>query len=195
MHGHFHTLFLNYLVLWRPLGYILAFFGMIFEGDGTLFTVFFLTREGFFDIGDMTMIVFVATFFGDTLWYWIGRKYIASFPRIQRWVDRFAKPFDHHLKENPTRTLLLTKFVYGAHHAVLVRAGMFRMDFKKFLRSDLVSIFVWVAVVGGFGYFSSVSLAHEKHYLRYAEVALLIALILFFAMEHSIKKFSQKEMR
>jgi membrane-associated protein len=192
---HFQSLFLSYLVIWKPLGYILAFFGMVFEGDGVLFTVAFLTAEGFFDVGDMLVVVVLSVIFGDTLWYWIGRKYIASWPRVVGWVDRFAKPFDRHLLERPTRTLLLTKFVYGAHHAVLIRAGMFKMDFRKFIKSDLLSIAVWVAVIGGLGYFSSFSLAYEKKYLRYAEIALLIALVLFFVIEHYIKKFSQKELQ
>lgn len=191
---HFQSLFLSYLTIWNPLGYILAFFGMVFEGDGVLFTLAFLTAEGFFDVWGMLAVVFCSVIFGDTLWYWIGRKYIASFPRVVAWVDRFAKPFDRHLLDRPTRTLLLTKFVYGAHHAVLIRAGMFKMDFKKFMKSDLLSIVVWIAVIGGLGYFSSFSLAYEKKYLRYAEIALLLALILFFVAEHYIKKFSQKEL-
>lgn len=192
---HLHSLFLSYLTVWKPLGYILAFFGMVFEGDGALFTLAFLTAEGFFDVCDMLIVVFLSVLFGDTLWYWIGRKYIASFPRIAGWVDRFAKSFDRHLLERPTRTLLLTKFVYGAHHAVLVRAGMSKMDFRKFIKSDLISIVVWIGVIGSLGYFSSVSLAYEKKYLRYAEISLLIALVLFFTAEHYIKKLSQKELR
>jgi membrane-associated protein len=191
---HLQSLFLYYLAIWKPLGYILASLGMIFEGDGVLFTAAFLTAEGFFDVGDMLIIVLFSVVFGDTLWYWFGRKYIASFPRVAGWVDRFAKSFDRHLAERPTRTLLFTKFVYGAHHAVLIRAGMSKMDFRKFIKSDLISIFVWVAVIGGLGYFSSISLAYEKKYLRYAEISLLIALVLFFVAEHYIKKFSQKEL-
>jgi membrane protein DedA with SNARE-associated domain len=182
-------------VVWKPLGYILVFFGMVFEGDGVLFTAAFLTAEGFFDKGDMLITVFLSVIFGDMLWYWVGRRYISSFPRITGWVNRFAGPFDRHLTESPTRTLLLTKFAYGAHHAVLIRAGMSKMDFKKFIKSDLISIFVWVAIIGGLGYFSSVSLSYEKKYLRYAEIALLIALVLFFTAEHYIKKFSQKELQ
>lgn len=192
---HLQSLFLDYLILWQPLGYILAFFGMVFEGDGSLFAIAFLTAEGFFDAGDMLIVVFLSVIFGDTLWYFVGRNYIASFPRVTAWINRFAKPFDQHLSERPTRTLLLTKFVYGAHHAVLIRAGMSKMDFRKFIKSDLISIVVWVAVIGGLGYFSSISLSYEKKYLRYAEISLLIALILFFIVEHYIKKFSQKELQ
>lgn len=191
---HLQSLFLSYLTIWKPLGYILAFFGMVFEGDGSLFTLAFLTAEGFFDVGDMLIVVFLSVVFGDSLWYWIGRKYIISFPRVTAWVNRFAKSFDRHLLERPTRTLLLTKFVYGAHHAVLIRAGMSKMDFRKFIKSDLIAVVVWIAVIGGLGYFSSVSLAYEKKYLRYAEISLLIGLVLFFTAEHFIKKISQKEL-
>ncbi|MBI2120422.1 MAG: hypothetical protein HYT94_02240 [Parcubacteria group bacterium] len=55
---HFQSLFLYYLTVWKPLGYVLASLGMVFEGDGVLFTVAFLTSEGFFDPGDMLLVVF-----------------------------------------------------------------------------------------------------------------------------------------
>lgn len=192
---HLQSLFLFYLTAWQPLGYIFAFFGMIFEGDGSLFTLAFLTAEGFFDASDMLIVVFLSVIFGDMLWYWVGRKYITSFSRIAKWVDHFAKPFDRHLAERPIRTLLLTKFAYGAHHAVIIRAGMSQMNFKKFIKSDLLSVIVWIVVIGGLGYFSSISLSYEKKYLRYAEISLFIALILFFTTEHYMKKLSQRELQ
>ena len=92
-----HSLFLFYLTLWRPLGYSLVALGVAFEGDGMLFTSAFLTAEGFFDVGDMMIIIFLSVILGDTIWFLIGRNYIRRFPRLVRLVNKFAKPFDRHL--------------------------------------------------------------------------------------------------
>jgi membrane protein DedA with SNARE-associated domain len=189
-----HSIFLSYLTLWRPLGYTLTFFGMMFEGDATLFTVAFLTSEGFFDIGDMTVIATASVIIGDILWYFLGRNYISKFPKIRAWADRFAKPVDEHLMDRPFRTLLLTKFAYGTHHATLVRAGMFQMNFRKFIKNDLMAIAIWFPAVWCLGYFGSVSLVYIRRSLRFAEVSLLLGLILFFVVEHFIRKRVRKDL-
>lgn len=192
---HLHSFFLYYLTLWRPLGYTLTFIGLMFEGDVTLFTVSFLTREGFFDVGDILIVVLLSVFIGDIVWYWLGKNVIKKFPRIHHLVDRLARPFEKHLIDRPTKTLLLTKFTYGVHHAVLLRSGMLKMDFKQFLKSDILAILIWVAVIGGLGFFSSLSLEFLRKYLRFAEVSLLLALILFFGLEHIFKLLSEKKLK
>ena len=185
-----HSLFLFYLTLWRPLGYSLVALGVAFEGDGMLFTSAFLTAEGFFDVGDMMIIIFLSVILGDTIWFLIGRNYIRRFPRLVRLVNKFAKPFDRHLSENPTRTLIFTKFLYGANHAMLLRAGMSEISYKKFIKADLVSIPIWITVVGGLGFFSAHTLHSARHYLKFAEISLALALIGFFVLEYFLHKIS-----
>jgi len=189
-----HSLFLSYLLLWKPLGYTLTFLGMVVEGDAMLFTVAFLTSSGFFDTGDMLAIASIGVFVGDILWYFLGKKYIPKYPKIKHWVDRFAKPVDRHLMDRPFRTILLTKFIYGVHHAVLMRAGMFEMDFRKFIKTDLLAIAVWFPFIWSLGFFGSVSLIYMRKSLRFAEVSLLVALLLFFLIEHLVKKSVEKSL-
>jgi membrane-associated protein len=189
-----HSLFLFYLTVWRPLGYVLVAFGMVFEGDGMLFTSAFLTAEGFFDIGDILIVIFISVLLGDSMWYWIGKKYAMRFPRFVNVVNKFAKPFDRQMTRNPTRTLIVTKFLYGAHHAVLIRSGMLNLGFKKFIKGDLIAIPVWVSVVGGLGFFSERTLLPARQYLKFAEISLLLGLIAFFALEYFLHRLSVREM-
>ncbi len=189
-----HSLFLSYLLLWKPLGYALIFLGMIIEGEAILFTVAFLTSIGFFDIGDTLFFSFSGLIIGDILWYFLGKNYISKYPKIKDWVDRFAKPVDRHLLDRPFRTILLTKFVYGVHHAVLMRAGMFEMNFRKFLKNDLLAITIWFPVIWCLGYFGSIPIIHSKKSLRFAEVVLIAGLIIFFSVEHLIKKSVEKKL-
>jgi membrane protein DedA with SNARE-associated domain len=183
-----HSLFLSSLTYWKPLGYALTFFAMMIEGDATLFAVAFLTSVGFFSLGDMLIITTSGVIIGDMLWYFLGKNYISKYPKIKAWADRFGKPVDRHLMDRPFKTLFFTKFAYGAHHAVLARAGMFQMDFRKFVRNDLMATSIWFSVIWCLGYFGSVSLTYIRRYLRFAEVSLLFALVFFFVVEHLIKK-------
>jgi membrane protein DedA with SNARE-associated domain len=166
----------------------------MFEGDATLFSAAFLTREGFFDIGNMLIIAVTSVIIGDTLWYFLGRNYISKFPKIKSWADRFAKPIDRHLMDKPFRTFLLTKFTYGAHHATLIRAGMFRMNFRTFIKNDLMAAALWFPAIWCLGYFGSVSLAYIRRSLRFAEVSLLLGLVLFFVVRRLLKKEVEREL-
>ncbi len=192
---HLHSFFLYYLTAWRPLGYTLTFIGLMFEGDVTLFTVSFLTREGFFDVEDMLVVVLLSVFIGDVLWYQLGKHVIPKFPKVVRVVERLAQPFDKHLFDRPARTLLMTKFTYGVHHAVLIRAGMFQMDFRRFVKNDILAILIWVGVIGGLGLFSSLSLEYMRKYVRFVEVSLLVGLLSFFVFERILRFVSQKELQ
>ncbi len=189
-----HSLFISSLLFWKPLGYTVTFFALMIEGDATLFAVAFLTSEGFFDIGDMLMIAVSAVVIGDILWYFLGRNAVSKFPKMKAWADNFAKPVDRHLLDRPFQTLLLTKFTYGAHHAVLLRAGMFHMNFRKFLKNDILAVGIWFPIIWSLGYFSSISLVFIRRSLRFAEVSLLIGLVLFFGIRYLLRKRVQKDL-
>lgn len=186
----------SWLLWWRPLGYILVFAGMLLEGDAVLFTVAFLTRQGFFDIGDMAITVLVGVLVGDMGWYQLGIwvQHSESFAFIRRWLERVTGRFDRHLMENPLRTLFLSKFAYGLHHPILIRAGAIGISARRFLRSDVLASLAWVMIVGGLGYASSASSLILRHRLRFIERTFLVSLIAFFLFEWIIGHNSKKRL-
>lgn len=183
------SLFIHYLTLSRPIGYVFVFIGMIIEGDVLLFIAAFFTHQGIFDIGDMLVAVLAGTIVGDTLWYVLGFQLNNSFLFLKRWIDRIARPFDKQLRSRPFRTIFISKFIYGIHHALLVRAGSLKLPFKKFALVDLAAIVLWVATVGGLGYVSGSSFVFLKHYLRFAEFGLALGLVVLFILSHIIKSY------
>lgn len=184
----------HYLLLWRPLGYILVFIGMIFEGDVFLFTAAFLTHQGFFDARVMFLASFSGVFFGDMFWYLIGVRFNGSSHFLNRWVHKLTKPFDKHLLENPLRAIFFSKFAYGIHHALLIRAGALGIKIRDFLKADIPATLIWMSIVGGLGYVSSASFGTMKHYLRFTEFVFFSALIILFVLEYTARKISKKKL-
>lgn len=184
--------FLYYLTYWQPLGYAIAFFGMIFEGDVVLFAVAFLTSQRIFSLPLMLITVFAGVIVGDTLWYWLGVRLRNHDNRFIRFLERMARPFDEQLQQKFFRTLLLTKFMYGIHHTILIRAGMLGLRLKKFVERDIQASIIWVGIVWGLGYGASASLSRAEHYLRFAELALLFAFIGFVFLESILRFILQK---
>lgn len=184
----------HFLSLWRPLGYVLLFIGMVFEGDIIFFTAAFLTHQGFFDLGNMLVIALSGAFIGDWLWYMLGLK-LSRFSWVRKLSERIASPFDTHIAERPFRTLFLSKFTYGIGHLLLTRAGLLGISPKKFLEADVLAVLSWAAVVGGLGYLGSASFVLIHRYLRILGFGILIAWILFFiAGERILSYFLRKRL-
>lgn len=188
------SLITHYLLVWEPLGYILVFIGMIFEGEAVLFSAAFLTQQGLFN----PIIIFIAALWGallgDDLWYSLGRKLKNPPAIINKWAEKVAKPFDKHLAAKPLRTILLSKFIYGIAHAIFFRAGILKLRWIEIEKYDILATLSWMIIIAVLGYSFSASLIYLKHYLRYAEIALLLGLIIFLTLGHFISKQSKKKL-
>lgn len=178
-------LVVHFLSLWRPLGYVLLFIGMIFEGDIIFFTAAFLTHQGFFDLGTMLAVAFSSAFIGDWLWYILGLK-LSRFSWVRKLSERIASPFDTHLAERPFRTLFISKFTYGIGHLLLTRAGLLKLSPKKFLEADILAVLAWALIVGGLGYLGSASFVLVHRYLRLVGFLLLLGWVVFFVVGERI---------
>lgn len=185
---------IQYLIIWQPLGYILTFLGMIFEGETVLFIAAFLTHLGIFNPYILFLIAFWGVILGDNLWFSLGKKMRNSSTLLNKWSGKIAQPFDEHLLNKPLRTIFIAKFTLGIGHAIFFRAGALKMKWAKIEQYDILATLFWMVIIGSIGYFSSASLSYLKQYLRYGEVALLIGLILFLALQHFIAKQSQKKL-
>ncbi len=195
---HWHSLLmstlLSYFVAWRPLGYTLTFIGMFVEGDAMLFLTAFLTHQGFFDFGDMLFTVVSGVLIGDSAWYWIGYRLDGSKSRLARWAAKVAAPFDEHIKKRPFHTILISKFTYGFHHAILLRAGALRLPFKRYFWIDVIASAVWLLAIGILAYVFSGSYVFLRRYVRYGEIALLFLIVLFVLADHAIAKYYKKKL-
>lgn len=186
------SFFLHFLSSSLPLAYIVIFLGMVFEGDILLFTVAFLAQQGVFNPFQLVIVVLAGVLAGDYGWYLVGVRIVPKFSRLARWVEHIAQPIDQHLTNRQLRTITISKFAYSIHHPILMRAGILRLDAKKLMQNDVVASFVWIAVVGGLGYFSSLSVGLFRHYIKYAEIGLLIGLVLFLAISYLGARYARK---
>lgn len=182
------------LTWWAPVGYLIVFIGMIFEGDLLLFTAGFLTHREFFDPLLILLVIFGGVCLGDALWFWLGKNMGTRLPRLMKWVERATRPFDDHLVNRPRRTILLSKFTYGLNHAMIVRAGNLGTSWHEFLKDDIVASFLWIVIVGGAGFLSSASYGAFRQYLKSIELAFLLGILIFFAVWHFVTFISRRNL-
>lgn len=180
------SFFLHYLTVSPPLGYLLLFIGMLFEGDALLFVTGFLAYHGYFSVSKAFPVVLLGAILGNVIWYQFGKKLVKSDGKIKKWVSKIASPFDKQFGTHLTRTMFLAKFLYGLHRAIIIRIGMLNVPWKKFISSEILATGVWVVAVGGLAYLAGSSIDLIKHYIRFAETGILLGLFLFWGIRKTI---------
>ena len=187
------TIFLHYIMDLGWVVYVFLFVGMFFEGDAILFTAFYLARLGYFNVGILVLISAVGVIVGDLIWYKLGEHLEKRSAFFRKLAAKITKSLDRRLSTKPLSTIFITKFTYGIHHGILLRAGAIRIPFKKYFAIVSFAGISWIAVIGSLAYFSSLSIELLKHYIKYGEISLLIGIIIFFVVMHLLSKVGKKE--
>ncbi len=181
------TILLSYLVSWKLSAYLGAFALMMVEGDAVIFVSAFLTKHGFFYLPYIAPLLLIGALTGDFLWYSLG-KFIGRYPNgiPSRIISKITKRFDDGILNRTDTLLVATKFIYGTNRITLIRSGMLNVPIRKFFKANLKAVIIWIFIVGGIAYATSVWIPHLKHYFRYAEIGLALGLLIFLVVERLI---------
>lgn len=177
----------------QTLGYALVLLLLTIESQTVLFAAAFLVRLGVFKIYWIIAIALLGVIGTDYFWYFIGRHFHGRSSFFRRWSEKLGKPMDIHLEQRPNHTLAVAKFTFGLHTPVMLRAGSLKMPIKKFIKGDVLSSFLWITIVFSLGYGSGATLTLLKHYFRYAEIGLAVALIIFVLTMYFVGRRLRKE--
>ena len=187
-----NSILFHFLTSHQYFGYVIVFLGMVIEGDFLLFMTAFLAHSGFFNPPTVFLLAYIGVIVGDISWYYLGVK-AQKYPFVHKLLGKITLKTDRHLENRTFRTLLISKFVYGFHHTILMRAGSLGLPLRKYIKSDVVASFVWLSIIWILGSASSASFFLVKRYVHLFEIGLLIALILFFLIEHYLISGKLKE--
>ncbi len=188
-----HSFALTHLAWISSWGYLIAFFGMIIEGDASIFLFGFLTQLRFFNPFLIYFALVAGAVLGDAVWYWLGSHFHRLPSFVNRWVERVAPPFDTHLKNRTFHTLAISKFTYGLHHVFLVRAGMLKLPLRHVLKVDFLASLLWILIVGSLGYFSGASFIYVKHLVKFVEVLFVLGIVGFLVLAHYVGNYYKKK--
>ncbi len=171
--------------------YLSLFLGMFFEATLTLLTACFLVSQGTLSFAPAFFAVLSGAYLEELLWYWIGLN-INRFKKISRFTNNAVGILDRHFFEKLFRTLMVSKFVYGLHRAILARAGMLKVPFRQYLKTALWVVLIWMVIIGFFGFAFSASYVLLKHYFKYAEFFILIFVGVIITIEILAAKHLKK---
>ncbi len=156
---------------------------MLIEGNLTLFASGVLLAQGVFSPLPILLTTFAGAFTEDILWFRLGFRVKKHSTRTATWALKITNSFSEHLKRKNFRTLLISNFVYGIHRAVLFRAGMEKFVGKHFFRNVALTLLIWIFIVGALGYFAGASVGLLQEYFKFAQILLLVLVVLFLLFE------------
>jgi membrane protein DedA with SNARE-associated domain len=164
--------------------YVLIFLAMLLEGEMVLFTSIYLAESHFLKLRLLIPILFLGALTGDILWFTLGGYLEKKSAFVRKWFGKITHPINRRLAQKPNLVLFVSKFTYGLNRATLMRAGAHEMPFRSFISTELFTILCWMSVIGNLAYFTSMSSVYFRHYLRYAEIGLLLGVVFLAICVH-----------
>lgn len=132
------------------------FFGFFLPGDSLLFTAGVLSSQKFLHIWLVWILCFVAAFAGDSVGYWMGKKYGR---RLFQKKDSLLFKQEHLRKaetfyeEHGKKTIILARFVPIVRTFAPIVAGIGDMEYKTFISYNIIGGFLWTTSMVWGGHF------------------------------------------
>ena len=112
----------------------------------------YAAHSGALALGTLIAVCWIGSFAGDTLRFWIGRKYgsqlLRKFPALERGVQTAARLADHHY----LWMIMIHRFPHGIRGLAGFAYGMSRLPWSTFLALNFVAAGLWSCAVVLTGY-------------------------------------------
>ncbi|MDQ5950437.1 MAG: rane-associated protein [Patescibacteria group bacterium] len=163
------------------------FFGFFLPGDSLLFTAGLLASQNFLSIQYLVIFGIIAAIAGDSVGYAFGKK---VGPKIftkedsliwnKKHIEKSRKFFE---KYGP-KAIILARFMPIVRTFTPILAGVGTMEYKLFLRYNIIGGVLWVASMSIGGYFFGKLIPNPDKYLLP-----IIGLIIFLSILPGILEF------
>ena len=162
----------------QSYGYFAVAVGTFLEGETILIVAGAAARRGYLAFPTVVAVGTIASFLGDQLYFYLGRRYgtalLERYPSMQPRAERAKALLErHHLP-----LILSIRFLYGLRIAGPIALGMSAIPWFRFFVLNLVGAVIWAMIVAGVGYGPVRALAYIPGWVDADEVWVLAAILL-----------------
>ncbi|MEZ5570386.1 MAG: DedA family protein [Halioglobus sp.] len=134
-------------------GYTAVTIGTFLEGETILVLGGFAAHRGFLQLPLVMLCAFVGSFFGDQLFFFLGRRNgERMIDKRPHWREKSAKVMAL-LEKHQIALILGFRFLYGLRTVTPFLLGAARISPGRFFLLNMIGALVWAVVVGSLGYF------------------------------------------
>ena len=178
-------------IIFAESGLLIGFF---LPGDSVLFTAGFLASQNFFDIHMLVAGCFIAAIAGDSIGYFIGKKWGRRlFTKKDSLLFRhdYLMRSEKFYEKHGGKTIILARFIPVIRAFAPVVAGIGKMKYPTFLAYDLVGGVLWAVIIPYLGYYLGRSIPDIDKYLLPA-IAIIILASISPSIYHALKTKEQR---
>ncbi|MFZ2150399.1 MAG: VTT domain-containing protein [Minisyncoccia bacterium] len=164
--------------------YVVILFGILFEGEFVIILAGILAHLGALNI--FVAIVFILlggtakTFFGYALGEFLFKKF--NHNKFFRYIQRRVYTLLPKFKVRPFWSIFISKFIIGANNLVIIFCGFEKINYRKFLKAEIIATLIWAPFLLSLGYiFSYTALRVSGEIWRFSLVVIvLVAIFILF---------------
>lgn len=167
------------------------FFGFFLPGDSLLFTAGILSSQDILSFWPLLLLCFVAAVFGDSAGYYFGKKTgpmiftrSDSFFFKKRYLEQAKTFYERHGK----KTIILARFVPMVRTFAPIFAGIAGMDYKVFIKYNIIGAFLWTSGLIILGFFLGRTVPNIDKYL----LPIILTIILLSMIPAVVEFFKNK---
>ena len=131
------------------------FFGFFLPGDSLLFTAGIIASQGVFSLPALIVGCIICAILGDSVGYWFGKK---VGPKLFTKEDSFFFRKKHiettreFYEKYGSKTIIISRWVPIVRTFAPILAGVGGMQYKKFMKYNIIGGISWVVVLTVAGY-------------------------------------------
>ena len=174
--------------------------GLVVPGDLILALGGVYAAKRQVDLAWVIAIGIVGATIGESIGYWLGRRYGMSLIRRIPFLNRLAPALQgaqEYFARHGGKTVAIGRYATAAGAFIPFTAGMARMPYRRFLLFDVPAIVVWAVGISIFGYVFGENLAFVDRVIsRFGYVVLgliLVILVLWFVRKRRQRDSAEPE--
>jgi membrane-associated protein len=160
-----------------------VFVGLIIPGDVILALGGVYSAQGRMSLAAVIVIGTVSAIVGESIGYWLGRRYgmrlVRRLPLVRR-LEGLLERSREYFRQYGGRTVAIGRYATAAGAFIPFTAGIAHMPYRRFLLFDVPAIVVWAAGISVFGYIFGRNLEFVDTVLsRFGYVVLGLVVVFF----------------
>lgn len=170
------------------LAYAIIFLGLIFEGEFIVISVGILAHLGalnfWFSLFFILLGAMAKTFLGYALGEFLYKKF--NHHKFFKYIRERVYSTLPGFKDKIFWSVFVSNFIMGVNYLVVIFCGYEKMDYKKFLKAEILGKTIWAPTLLFLGYFFGYAALSFSREIWKFSVAVLILFILFVMFDKLI---------
>lgn len=167
----------------QVLAYAMVFLGLIFEGEIVLISTGILAHLGALNFHFALLFILCGGVAKTFLGYYVGELIHDKWhhTKVVQYLKHRVGDVMPNFGHKPFWSIFISKFIMGVNYIVIIFAGFTKVDYKTYLKAELLSTALWAPILLSLGYFFSytaLSVSREIYRFSLIIIIFIIAFIL-----------------